>query len=181
MNVKRIIRTYVLSLDFLISIGTTIVTCIILPTYIKTIFAQSFYNSGMTVLSIIFSLFFTALTFIMSSSDNDFILFFEERNHFSRLMVTFKFTLYSLFVSLLYSIILYTLSDFWVKEIGEKSIQLKWYFLTFEFLFLYSIIATLQSAKDTVTFSTSRTKFLVKQKEEFKRIEAAARQQAGTP
>ena len=138
---------------------------IFLPTYLDANAASSFYNIGITVLSIVFSLFFAALAIIMSSTDNDFIEFLEEKNQFTGLMVTFKVVLAALFLSLILSIVLYTKNDFFIKNSGSQNPQEhKIWFVIFQFFFTYSLIGTALSIKDTISFTKYRTKFLASRK-----------------
>jgi hypothetical protein len=165
MSIKNIYRTYIKSWDFAISIAVSVILFIILPTYIKGVSATSFYNVGITVLSIIFSLFFASLAIIMSSTDNEFIMYLEENNLFTEIMETFKFVLVLLFISLIYSIVLYSTTDYYIKQHGELiSFHHKGLFILFQFLFTYSLIGTALSVGDTISFTTYRTKFLITKK-----------------
>jgi hypothetical protein len=150
----------ILSWDFVVSIVGALVVATILPDMIETEFSASFYMVGITVLSIIFSLFFAALAILMSSTDNDFIIYLEEKKQFTRLMASFKFTLALLFASLIYSIILYVVSDYDIKKSHIPKEQSKWFFCGFVFLFSYGLLATAFSIKDTISFTHFRTKFL---------------------
>jgi hypothetical protein len=152
----------ILSWDFVISIVLTLATAIILPEMLKMSFCISFYNTGITILSIVFSLFFAALAIIMTSSDNDFIEFLEEENDFSALLDSFKITLAMLFFSLIYSIVLFVSSDFFAKDNNLNFEQHKIFFLVFEFLFTYSLLSTALSVMDTIKFSGLRGQFLKK-------------------
>ncbi|WP_177735128.1 hypothetical protein [Flavobacterium inviolabile] len=139
----RRIKAVIKSWDFVIALLSTITTYLLLPDYVNMKFALSFYNVAMTVLSIIFSLFFTAMAILMSSSDNDFIEFLEERNTFTELLWSFKFTLFILFTSLVLSIILYNGTSFWLEtNYRDVWLQKSILFLTLEFCFLYGILAT---------------------------------------
>ena len=80
----RRLRALVISWDFMIALLSVIITFFLLPEFVNIKFALSFYNVAMTVLSIIFSLFFTAMAIIMSSSDNDFIAFLEKKKYIYR-------------------------------------------------------------------------------------------------
>lgn len=163
----QFINTYIKSPDTIISLIVSVCLIIFLPEQIKSSFALSFYNVGITVLSIIFSLFFASLAIIMSSTDNDFIDFLEDENEkaFTVLMETFKFVLIMLFVSLIYSIVLYTTTEYFIKVHKEATaLQTKWFFIIFQFLFSYSLIATALSVNDTLTFTSMRTKFLSSRK-----------------
>lgn len=156
------ISNIILSWDFLLSTVLTLVTALIIPMNLKITFCITFYNIGISVLSIIFSLFFAALAIIMTSSDNDFIEFLEEKNDFTALINSFKFTLLMLFLSLIYSIALSVFSDFIRIENTKPLVQNKTFFLIFLFLFSYSLFATGLSVKDTIVFSMFRAKFLGK-------------------
>ena len=156
------ISNIILSWDFVIAIVITLITALIIPSYLTVSFCSSFYNIGITVLSIVFSLFFAALAIIMASSDNDFIEFLEENNDFTALLNSFKITLIMLFVSLIYSIILFVISDFQNIELIPIPKQHKIFFLIFEFLFSYSLFATGLSVKDTIVFSVYRAKYISK-------------------
>lgn len=159
----RRIRSLLKGWDFWVSLMVTLLTFYCLPDYINMKFALSFYNVAMTVLSIIFSLFFTAMAIIMSSSDNDFIEFLEEDNIFTELLWSFKITLLCLFMSLILSIGLYSGTSYWLETFEEsKSIwfQSKIFLLLLEFLFLYSMLATWLCIMDTLNFSKYRSKFL---------------------
>jgi ABC-type uncharacterized transport system fused permease/ATPase subunit len=158
-------RNIILSYDFVLASITTLFSALFIPSWIKGSFAAAFYNTGLTVLSIIFSLFFAASAIIMSSTDNEFIKFLEERKQFSRLMHTFKFTLIVLFISLIYSIVLWTCTDYVVKEYAEKARQHKVFFSFFQFLFSYSLLAAALSVMDTIAFTKYRTKFLSRSKD----------------
>ncbi len=153
------IRNVIVSLDTVLALLVTLITAFFLPDLLMASFCASFYSMGVTVLSIIFSLFFASLAIIMASPDNDFIAFLEEDKHYTALMATFKITLVMLFVSLAYSIVLYVYSDYWVK-IDENSKQYKLWFLVFVFFFTYSMMAAVLSVKDTIMFSVFRTKFI---------------------
>jgi hypothetical protein len=160
------ISNIVLSWDFVIGIVLTLVTALILPSYLELEFCKSFFSTGITVLSIIFSIFFAALAIIMASSDNDFIEFLEENGDFTALLDTFKITLVMLFISLIYSIFLYVITDYNLTTLKCEVIkQHKTYFLIFEFLFCYSLLATGLSVKDTIIFSNFRANYLSKIKQ----------------
>lgn len=162
------LSSIILSWDFVTAIVLTLATALILPVDLSIEFCKSFYGIGISVLSIVFSIFFAALAIIMASSDNDFIEFLEEEGDFSALINTFKVTLVMLFISLIYSIVLYVISDFCLSN-PENLVktQHKVFFLVFEFLFCYSMIATGLSVKDTIVFSNFRSRFLsMKKKEE---------------
>lgn len=157
----RRLKALIVSWDFMIALLSVIITYFLLPEFVNMKFALSFYNVAMTVLSIIFSLFFTAMAIIMSSSDNDFIEFLEEKNTFTELLWSFKVTLFILFLSLVLSIILYSGTSYWIeKNFNDVWFQNSKLLLMLEFCFLYGMIATWFCIMDTVKFSKYRAIFL---------------------
>lgn len=154
------LNNIILSWDFIAALSITLLTTCYLPSKINASFCASFYNVGITVLSIIFSLFFAALAIIMASSDNEFIAFLEEEGDFTGLLESFKVTLIALFTSLVYSIVLYIVTDYSIKISSEKIGQNKLFFLVFEFIFIYSLTATAICVLDTIKFSDFRSKYI---------------------
>lgn len=161
-RIKSIIKGY----DFAISILLTLATAYILPDYINMKFALSFFNVCMTILSIIFSLFFAAMAILVSSSDNDFIDFLEEKKVFTELLWSFKFTLSILFLSLIISIFFYLGTSYWLETYDKfRWLQYKWLSLLLLFFFIYGMLATWMSVIDIVKFSSFRLKFLKQQRD----------------
>jgi len=116
-----------------------------------------FYNTGITVLSIVFSIFFASLAIIISASDNDFIKFLEVDKTYTRLLQMFKFTLYVLFIGLVYSILLYSYSSYFSKVTdGQNKIFLS----VFSFLFLYGLFCTFNSTKHSIKYAIYRVRFI---------------------
>lgn len=168
---KDKILSILFSLDTYAAIIMSGIVGYCLPDMIRADFSLTFYSVGISVLSIIFSLFFTALAIIMSASDNDFISFLEEKGHYTFLMFTFKVTLFVLFVSLVYSIIIDVYTDFFIKHHNVDYKVSKWPFVIFVFIFTYSLASSVISVKDTIMFSRYRIRFLNKKKEDEKSTE----------
>lgn len=94
--------------------------CILLsPSWVPVSLAVGLLEMGIGVLSIVFSIFFAALAFIISASDDDFVSFIEEDGYFTSIVKSFKWTVSSLFVALIYSILLYCVVLFYT-EFGGK-------------------------------------------------------------
>jgi ABC-type polysaccharide transport system permease subunit len=96
----------------------------------------------------------------MASSDNEFIIFLEENKDYTALLNTFKVTLLSLFIGLIYSIVAFVVTDYKIKIVCPCQEQPRIYFLSFEFIFIYGMIATALSIKDTIIYSQYRAKFI---------------------
>jgi hypothetical protein len=153
------LKNIVCSKDIILSFSSTVLVFLVLPKDINTEFVLELYGISLTVLSIIFSIFFAGSLIILSSVDDNFILLLEEIRGYSRLIWTFKYTLYLLFLSLLYSLSVFGIASYTVKV--DKSIyHPKIFFTIFVFLFLYSLSSTLMSTLDAYRFSQERTRFL---------------------
>jgi hypothetical protein len=153
------LKSVFVSWDMAITVLVTGVACFIVPNYLNMKFLISIYNMSITILALIFSLFFAALAIIMSSSENDFIDFLEEEKLFSQLLWSFKVTLIILFLSLIYSVILYTITSYQIETYHEAYLQHNLFFLILLAMFTYSMGATCLSVYDTIKFSEYRSKF----------------------
>lgn len=152
------IKDIIISWDFYISFLIAIVLWLIFPFWISNQFTTTLYEIGISVLSIIFSVFFAALAIIISSSDDDFVRFLEETGDYTAIIDTFKFSLSVLFIALLYSIILKAITSYWISL---KFINQQFYFVViFGFLFFYGLFATFNSTCDAIVYSKFRTKYL---------------------
>ncbi len=80
----------ILSWDLIIAVIFALIAALLLPCYVSNKFTHEVYGVGITILAIIFSVYFAALAIIMSSSDNEFLKFFEEIKGFSKLISSFK-------------------------------------------------------------------------------------------
>lgn len=158
------IREIVLSWDFVIAIVITPLTALLLPKRLSLDFCLAAYNIGITVLSIVFSIFFAALAIIISSSDNDFIDYLEKEGDYTALLNSFIITLIILFVSLIFSIVMAVITLYIIHNKPIDLTQCNVSFLIFEFLFSYSLFATGLSVKDTIAFSKYRAKYLRRKK-----------------
>ncbi len=154
------INTYILSWDFILSIIITLVTAIFLQFEVKASFTLGIYNIGISVISIIFSLFFASMAILITNQDDDFLLFLEENNDFSEIISGFKFTLVALFTCLMISIIFFFYTSYLISEYTDKLIVSTVFLYFFEFFFFYSLFSTLLCVFDTIKFSLVHLEFI---------------------
>lgn len=154
------IKKIILSWDFGYAFVIFISSVILLPSHVNGIFAISVYNTGLTILSIIFSIFFASLAIIISVSDNDFVSFLEEEGQYTAIINTFKYTLTVLFVGLIISIILFLVCSYYYTDNNLYYPHSKWIFCTYLFLFFYSLFCTFISSKDSISYSKFRALFI---------------------
>lgn len=159
MTLKQVVKTYLLAWDFLAAIACAFAVMVFAPLWIKSDFARDIYNIGISVLAIVFSVFFAAMAIIMSASQDEFMKFLQREDLFDTLVTTFKVSLIALFVALMYSLAAFSASGYVLSNnsIHEQS---RVYLAIFCFLFLYSLLATLSASLDAIRFSERRHRFL---------------------
>jgi hypothetical protein len=160
-SIGFIFRVYIYSWDTVLSAVAGLLCFFLLPKWVSNTFCVAIYSTGISVLSIVFSIFFASLSVIMTSSDNEFVKFLEQKRHYSNLIGTFQFTLFSLFLALVYSLLLYTITSYSVSNpTPTNKYQSTVWFIIFSVLTTYSLIATFFSVKDTFMFAIRRVTFL---------------------
>lgn len=164
----KIIETYILSWDTAIATALTLACLYFLPDLVEFSLALSLLEVGISVLSIVFSIFFAALAFIMSAGDDEFVAFLEEDNLFTYLIQTFKWTVGSLFIALLYSIIAFIIASF-CQSSKNYAYFYEEVLVIFCFLFFYSLIATALTTNDAIKYSQGRIKFMEAKKSKDKK------------
>jgi|SRR5581483_1781826 len=154
MNIRKLLVSW----DFIVAAMVGVLTYGVAPHWIVNGFAKDVYAVGISVLSIIFSVFFAALAIIMAASDDEFLQFLNERGDYSALISTFRFTLGTLFLALIWSLGVFAYTSF--REATSINFQNKWFLVVFGFLFLYALLAAAGSAMDAISYSKFRSEFL---------------------
>jgi len=153
------LRTYIWSPDTLASITVALILYFFLPDTVGCTFAKDIYGVGISVLSIIFSVFFAGLAVIITSSDDVFVRWLEEQRHYRGLICLFKITLMALFLALLVALTLYLCTSHY-EDIFPNFKQNKAWLIFFSFLFVYSLVATALSVLDAIKYAERRTEFI---------------------
>lgn len=166
-------KSFIISYDFFISLLVGVVLYLFLPEYLSMKFVLEYYGTIISAIAIIFSLVFASCSILMSSSDDDYINFLNEKDDFDNLLWTFRITLISLFISLLYSLILYTGTSYILESASTAGnwAQHKVLFISLTVITAYSLIATYLSVENTLSFSKYRSRFLKMKKENKKNTE----------
>lgn len=126
----------VFSFDFGVAISVGVAIFVFCPKTISMILARDFYSVGVSVLSIVFSVFFAALAIIMSSGDNEFIRFLNVDGSYTEIIWSFRFTVLTLFISLLAALFEYGYVAFRISQKADW--HSKWFLLVFAMCFTYS-------------------------------------------
>jgi hypothetical protein len=155
--VKDKLRILLASVDFWIALAISGGLFIATSTVTNSL-AKDLYAMGVTVISVVFALFLAAMAIITASGSDDFVEFLEEEGHFTLVIWGFKVTLFLLFLTLLASIGLYAFTSFWIAQQYETQNHIWLSMLTF--FVTWSLIATYQSAADSLTYSRLRTAYI---------------------
>jgi hypothetical protein len=153
----RNIRIFIWSLDTLLASLGALVAFLVLPRCVDSSFSVDILSVGISVLSIVFSIFFASLTFIISSSNDNFVDFLNKKGHLDEIILMYRWTLASLFVSLIYSISSYSYVSY--VEISGESVQ-RYIIILFAFLFIYSLVASLLSTESAIKYAKRRAEFI---------------------
>lgn len=154
MNIRSILKSW----DIWAALAITIIAWLVLPSAVKNDLVINLYNVGISVLAIVFSVYFAALAIIISSGDNDFIHFLEENGDYTIIISGFRFSLIILFLALLYSIFIYAATALWVSN-GETA-QNSFWFIVFVFASMYGLMATALSSLDAIKYASYRVRFI---------------------
>lgn len=154
-------KNIILSWDMAAAGAVALTLALVLPSELKSDFCKDLYGIGITVLSIVFSLYAAALALLMTSPDDEFVRFLEEEGQYTELVRSFKFVLVVLFLALGVSIAWYGMTGYWISaQPTGDSLQSKWWMITFAPLAVYALCATLLSMVDSIHYSNRRIEFL---------------------
>ncbi|GJQ61067.1 MAG: hypothetical protein SCALA702_01200 [Melioribacteraceae bacterium] len=151
-------KQIVISWDFLLTLLILVITYVFVPEAFANNLMKDVYNMGISVLAIVFSVYFAALAIIISASDNEFIKFLEaEGGLYIALIRTFRYSLILLFVALMLSIFLFIYTSHLISEFIK--LQPVFLFLIFLFFFIYGLFASASSTLDAINYAKYRTQF----------------------
>lgn len=167
-NILLRVKDTIFCWDFLASLAISIVLYHTIPNNVSNSFCQDIYGIGISVLSIIFSVYFAALAIIISSSDDDFVNYLEEDGVYTGIIWTFRYSLFILFTALLFSLLMYALTSAWIASsnvLNQDNLQPSIYFSIFVFLFFYGLFCALNTTLDSIKYALSRVRYLNLQKD----------------
>lgn len=140
---------------------------IALPSLVPNALCKDIYGIGITVLSIVFSVYLAAMALIMASSDDEFVVFLEARGYFRKLISYLRYSLWALFLALLAGLGLYTWTSFSMATAQQAAgvlhstgSQAWWLLNSFVLLFAYSLFSAFSSILDSMKYAERRVEFL---------------------
>ena len=155
-------RSIVTGFDFIVSIILLSILLITLPFKLNEDFLILVYGRMLYIVSIVFGLTFSGFSILMSSADDEFVVYLKEKNVYDDLIWIFKVCIYSLFTTLVLMF-----SHFIYLEMGTKVfnnvnnfLQSKFVFSIIMVFFSYSLLSTINSIRHLIKFSIYRGMFL---------------------
>ena len=165
---KNALRSIFFSWDIIIAALVTVALYLFLPPLISANILKPIYEVSISVLAVIFSVFFAALAILITAGDNEFVRFLEEEGLYIRIIFTFRVTLVLLFVALLFSIVSFvTILPF--VETQTQFLYSKEQVLLFSFISLYALLASISSTMDAIKYAEFRAAYLGITKDENKK------------
>ena len=150
------LKSLFLSWDTIGALVLAVLLAILTPGAITYAMAKEVYAASMSVLAVIFSVFFAGLAVLITAGDDEFVCFLQEDGSYARILWTFKFTLTALFVSLLASIGLFVHA----LTYGSRDNYPEWLLMVFALLAFYSLFAAVGSSLHAIKYAEVRARFL---------------------
>jgi len=156
---RRRVESILVSWDWPLAAVLTVLLASQLPRGLSYQIANGIFEVSISILSIVFSVFFAALAILITSGDNEFVRFLEADGLYQGIVNTFRLTFALLAVALLTAIILFTTSL--VPAGADPSPPFPAQLLiAFGFLGLYSLFAAVSASFDIIKYAQYRAKFL---------------------
>lgn len=149
-----------LTWDLYLSLLVAVICYFVLDFLLTGAFVQDVYQLGITILSIVFSVFFAAMAIIISTSDNDFVSFLEaEDKSYTLLISILKASVMIIFVALMYSVFMFLFTSYQLNH-DPAYHQYKYFTVFFIFMFSYSMLSSLGSLLMALTYAVKRVSHL---------------------
>jgi len=159
MMTKDRFLSILVSWDWPLAAILTLVLGWLLPSDATYGLANGIFEVSISVLAIVFSIFFAALAILITAGDNDFVRFLERDGLYKEIVWTFRLTFIMLAVALVFAITLYATS-----LAGAESAPPPTYphtlFALFGFTALYALLAAVSSSLDIIKYAEYRAKYL---------------------
>lgn len=158
--ISQKIQSLVFSLDLILALVCSILVGKFIPDQISIEYVLSIFEIAITILSIIFSVYFAALTVIITAGDNQFVRFLEEGGLYSRITWTFKVTLGLLFFALLVSIILFVVTLPYKDSLVVECYWPKNGFIIYVFIATWALFAAALATWDSIKYAEYRARYI---------------------
>ena len=158
MKTSEAFKSVLFSWDLWCAFGLVVIIAFVVRHDVTAQTAKGIFEISVTVLSIVFSVFFAGLTVLITAGDNEFVRFLEEDGAYREIIWTFKFTLLLLFLALLFAIVLFV-SVLPLDDLHQYIFP-RWLLLLFSFITIYSLFTAFNSSLDTIKYAEYRARFI---------------------
>ena len=155
-------KSIVTGYDFIISIILFSILLLTLPFELNEGFLIFVYGKMLYIVSIVFGLTFSGFSILMSSADDEFVVYLKNKKVYDDLIWIFKICIYSLFITLvlMFSHFIYLEMGIKIFKYVNCFLQSKIIFAIVMFFFSYSLFSTVNSIRHLIKFSVYRGMFL---------------------
>ena len=160
MTTRGKLKSLLLSWDFGLALGLALLVGLYLLTYeLSYEIAKEVYGISVSVLSIVFAVFFAALAVLITAGDNNFVRFLKKEGLYGTIIWTFKATLLLLFAALLASIVLFVATLPYVSLAAPPAYP-KGLFTAFALVGFWALFATINSTMHAIKYAEFRAEYL---------------------
>lgn len=178
---KTKLRKLFVSKDFWIAIIVGVLVIAFAPNRIPLYLAKEVLTVSVSVLAIIFSVFFAGVAVIMTAGDNDFITFLQVDRTYSKIVWSYKATLMLLFGALVFSLVLLIIVLAHAEPgalAASSAFVPKWLMTLFGIISTWALFAALSAAADAIEYANLRARFIAATS---KNVETSRRTGAAEP
>lgn len=159
------LRSLFISPDFLTALIAAVLFFIFWPDPSTVTMAKELFSIAVTVLALVFPLYFAGAAIVIAAGDNQFVAFLEEEGRlFSFILRTFQITLWLLFSALLIAIVLQltTLPLAAQEASGQGPFEYpRWILVGFGFIGSWALFAAILAANEAFKYAHYRAQFAV--------------------
>jgi hypothetical protein len=159
MKVAVTLKRIIFAGDFGLALVVVVAMLFLVPSNVNVNIAKDIFEISVSVLSIVFSIFFAGLAILITAGDNEFVRFLEEDGSYRSIVWSFKFTLFVLFCALLFAIVLFA-SVLPFSGPASQYIFPKWLLIAFGFSASYSLFAVFSASLDAIKYAEYRVRFI---------------------
>lgn len=161
MTIRAKLISLFWSSDFWVGFGAAALYIIAAPDQVTLIAAKDILSICVSVLAIVFSVFFAAVAIVMTAGDNEFVLFLEKKGMYTHIIWTFQATLVLLLVALIASISFYIALLLTPNPELDSTLSVsKWLLAPLLFMAAWAIFAAYNSSHDAIRYATYRAQFV---------------------
>lgn len=124
------------------------------PSRLEGDIVEKLASIGVSVFSIVFGLFITGLTVMVTTGSDDFISFFNKNGSYTRILKNLKLSATMLFLALISSLILNI-----IATTSKTSFNI-YFLIAYGSISIYALVTTMQVLNDGIEYAIQRANFV---------------------